>query len=336
MTWQILLTDPATGVQHELPNMISATGVWRLDDPASFDVTIDARDDILDHLTPHATDLVAIRDGTLTYRGKILDPSYNLGPNQQTVSIPSIDYRGLLDMVARIPAGGATYAGIDQAVIAWDLISDYQSRAGGARGITDGLGATSAQTRDRTYEEGAPIGRLIGDLGRVRNGFEWEIAPDLKLNRWHAPTRRGTTGIGTLDLGAMIAQATRPGRPQYANAWTVTGGDGTTPSTADDPGIAADPRGRWERSATYNTITQQSTLDDRAAWLLDEGNGRPEWALTMALGAWGGPGALWVGDTFELAISEPHIAVHDTYRVHEVVVTLDPSIERVALGVREE
>ena len=269
----------------------------------------------------------------IMYRGKVIADPSSLSPARHDMLIASVDYRGLLDVGATVGPTGAVFAGVDQGQIAWDLIDAYQGRPGGARGITEGLGSTSGTTRDRTYDPGAPIGKLIGDLGRVENGFEWEISPLLELNRWYP--RRGQLR-GALEWGSDIIAASESGSTRFVNSWVGTGAPETTPIEVTSADVAVDPRGRWESSVGYSSVKEQATLADKLAWLLDESSSiRPEWGLTMRRGWWLGPSVFEMGDTFPLVIDDGVVEIDATYRAVEMSIALGLSDadEVVRLGV---
>lgn len=333
--WEWILHDHS-GVEEAAPDLSGRTVTWRLDAQSEAAATMTLTDPLVGFVAPFATDLRIQRDGTDVFRGRVGDPAIAMSATTNTLSLAAVDYRGLLDQLARTDPAGVDYTATDQADIAWGLIAAYQARAGGNLGITRGIGTVSGKTRDRTYEGSAPIGDLITKLGQVIDGFEWQINPALELDMWHAPTIRGRTDQAVLSRGAGIAAATRQPLPGYGSAWTAHGAEGTTPATAVAADIATDPRGRWERAAAYQSITSQDVLDDRAGWLLEHGRGPSQWILTLEAGWWEGPDGLWIGDTFTLDLQYGALTVFGTYRVIELAVALgDSDEETVTIGALE-
>lgn len=336
--WSFLLVDPVTDEQNEIAQSQGRMVTFALDDPSTAECSVALEDEVAGLVTPFVTDLLVARDGTDLHRGRLAEPLISGGTDDLRMGLNSTDYRGMLDKWGVVPAAGVTATAVDQALIAWNLIDAYQTRTGGARGITRGIGQTSGQLRDRTFEPGAPIGSLIADMGRVINGFDWEIGPDLAFDMWHhSAGGRGSADVAVLEYGSLIKSFQRS-RRDFSNAWTTYGDDETTTprvSTAAD--VGTDPRGRWENSRSFTDISVQSTLNDRGDYLLENGNGRRSWTLEMVLGAWGGPTELWLGDTFTLAIDVPGLAVDSLCRVIELSVSLGDSDEdeRVSLGVVE-
>ncbi len=323
----------------ELVNASSRSLRWHVDGAGELMATLDARDEGPAALVKHSSDILVYRDGDLIQRVKYLDDPLELdGPSggRHTLTAIGLDYRGLLDEVARLPAS-TTFAATDQGEIAWSLIDAYQSRPGGNRGITNGAGQTSGTLRDRTFDAGAPVGKLIGDLGRVDGGFEWEIDANLALNRFY-PTR-GSAGAGTLDYGGAISRAVRSRGIAFRNAWTVPGAPGTSPASSVAADVAVDARGRWEGSQAFPSIKEQATLDARADYLLDVSTATNPgaWTLTLERGVWGGPTDLFIGDRFDLSIvtDEAGVIADGPYRIITLEVTLGSTDadEVVKLGV---
>ena len=322
-----------SGAEAALDQVTGRSLTFRVDGAADARASLSGRSVAAGLIRKYESDLLVRRNGELIYRGKVIADPSSLSPARHDMLIASVDYRGLLDVGATVGPTGAVFAGVDQGQIAWDLIDAYQGRPGGARGITEGLGSTSGTTRDRTYDPGAPIGKLIGDLGRVENGFEWEISPLLELNRWYP--RRGQLR-GALEWGSDIIAASESGSTRFVNSWVGTGAPETTPIEVTSADVAVDPRGRWESSVGYSSVKEQATLADKLAWLLDESSSiRPEWGLTMRRGWWLGPSVFEMGDTFPLVIDDGVVEIDATYRAVEMSIALGLSDadEVVRLGV---
>lgn len=309
---------------------------FRIDGPPTVALTLDGRRPDAEHFTPQATDLWVWRTRTdgdpadLMFRGRCWGESDDITETEHTYKVAAFGYRGLLNF-RRIGAAGRYFApGTDQAAIAWALIDESQDLDGGllGSGITDGIGSTSSTTRELTLPASAKIGEEIGKLGRLDDGFEWEIGADLALNRWY-PTRGADNGV-VLDFRGLVRSARRTFiADENGNHVIVTGGDGTTPVEASSAGIASDPRGRIELADAYPSVVEQSTLDARAPQLLaDVEVIRPEWTVVLNMvdeaggrSRWEGPDHVWLGDTVTLGVrSTPRLNVADAYRVLEVSI----------------
>ncbi len=310
----------------------------RLDGTPDAQFTLDATSDEAADIVALATDLVIYRNGVKQFRGRIAPEQGTLSPRSRLIQFSAIGYRGLLNTrLMRAATGGGpalTFTGVDQAQIAWQLIDDAQDRPGGDWGITEGIGTTSGVLRDRTdWQPGKPIGDCVTELLNTDDGGDWEISPDLELNRWF-PTRGENRGV--LDYGGVLAQVDRTLQPaDFGNAGIITGSAETIPATFEIAGIGTDPRGRWEIAEAFPSVVLQSTLDDRAAWLAAEsGILRPVHSVRFRPGRWEGPDAVWVGDVVTLAVNRGRFTVNLPHRVAELTFTLsDNGVETVTAGL---
>lgn len=333
--WSFVLAEPApTGLGfRQLTAATSRRVTWRLDDACDASFDIDGRHDEASEIEELATDLLVYRDGSKVLRGRIGSESDEIDASTHQASFAAIDYRGMLQY-RFVGAAGATYIATDQAAIAWGLINTSQALSGGNWGITNGVGSSSGTNRDRTYDPGKPLSEALAELGRVDDGFEWEIDADLALNRWF-PTRGSANGV-VLDYGGLVTQVRRNLDPSaFANSVLAVGDQALVPATAVTAGIGTDPRGRWERSFGYSSIKEQATLDARALWLADQTNTlRPEYVVTLRDGAWEGFDHIGLGDTVTLAVKSGRLQVADAQRVVEIAVDLDDDgAETVTLGL---
>lgn len=321
-----LSAGPASGsaAVRELTKAKSRRFTARVDGAFDLQFSIDARQDEASTLVPLATDVWAWRDGVKMFRGRYCPAQGQLSPDVHTISIQCVDYRGLLVAMNRNVgvAGRFFAAGTDQAVIAWTLIHETQALTGGNLGITNGIGSSSATTRERTLEPFKPIGEDIAQMGRLDNGFEWEIDPDKALNRWY-PTRGSVTNV-VLDYGGLVSAAAwqiDPGR--FANHVAVTGSEGLTPVTATSGTIGSDPRGRWELTEGSPSVINQATLTARAPALLAQTSVLDiDWQATLKPGVWNGPSHFWIGDTVKFAVNDGPWNFSDPYRIVEMQIAI--------------
>lgn len=116
------------------------------------------------------------KDDVLVWAGPIWTHSYDLDAG--TVELAGEGYLSYLRR--RILRISATYTGIDQFAIAFDLIDKAQAAGNGYLGISYTANpATSGVLRDRTYYsyERKHIGTLIEQLAAVQNGFDFRLMP---------------------------------------------------------------------------------------------------------------------------------------------------------------
>lgn len=336
--WTWVVGDGASATTPQQSRQLTAaTGrviTWRVAGHAYAQFSIDGTHDEAAEITERQTDLWAYRNGELVFRGRIVSSSDELDGTKHLCQFNAVDYRGMLMLAAVVEPPVPTWTSTPQGQIAWELIEDWQALDGGDYGITDALGTGASNNRDETdITPGTPVAEVIDRLADRDGGFEWEISPELELNRWY-PARGSDNGV-VLDYGGLIAQVSVQ-TDTFGNAAIATGdGETTTTSTAEDVGVATDQRGRWTVSESYPSVTLQSTLDAKAQWLVDQAftNG-PSWSVTFAPNRWGGTSDVWIGDTVVLQVASGRLQVADQQRVAELqVVVGDNGGETVRAGL---
>lgn len=280
----------------------------------------------------------------LLYRGRIGPTGDDLDETTHGLTVSSMDYREVLSRRILYASSTLAWTATDQAEIAWQLISQTQSRAGGHLGISKGVGHPAGVLRDRTYEAGDSIGERIQELSEVIDGFDWDIRPAsasaLALDIWGA---RGADRGVVLEHGGLVRTVRREvAVTDYANSIRVTGDQtGPTPPTPQErtaTDIATRPEGRWDRALTAPGIVTTATLAERADWLLDDAQVvQPSYTLGLRAGGWAGPEHLWLGDTVLLVIQSGRLAVAGVpLRVQELAFGLPddggPETVQVTVG----
>lgn len=326
------------------------TVTWRVDGPPTATFAINARDhdmrrivdgqaggvldphvyvespnpeaDAIDELT---VDLIAEVDGAPLFRGLIAPATDSFDATSHHVDYVALGYADLLDTRFLHDDDTLIFNQVGQFDIAWTLISEAQSRTNGSLGIT--LGATTGLNtlRDRLdgyYEVGKPVGEAVTQLGEVIGGFDWEVDGLLRFNAWSP--QRGVDRDFTFDFPGIVRTGSRRvGADRYGNA---VGQQGDT--NADTPlaveyreaaNLAAAPEGRWERFYSDSSLQQQATVADRAMWNLDRAADlRAGYEFTIDAEAWGGPDALWLGDTAGVVVHSGHRNIDTRLRVTEI------------------
>jgi hypothetical protein len=314
-SWAVGGAAPGGVPERELTAAFGRTVTWRVDAASTAQFSIDGRHDEAAAFVERESDLWIWRDGVLLFRGRIVPPVQDdIDEDGHLCQVVAVDYRGMLAHRI-VGADGRTFSAVDQAQIAWTLIDESQSLSGGDWGIVEGVGATSGTTRDRTYPAGKGLLDAIGELGRVDGGFEWQISPDLELDRWY-PTRGSVVPV-VLDWGGVLARVRRASAEGWANHVVSVGAQGTTPEEASTATIGTDAAGRWELfDGDGSTIEQQATLAARAVWARDQASGaRATWSVEWAPGRWQGPDEIWIGDTATLAVQSGRLDVVAPHRL---------------------
>lgn len=268
----------------------------------------------------------------IVYRGRINAASDTLDGTAHRMSVTSLDYRAMLSRRLLYNSSTLSYVSQDQADIAFNLISQTQSLAGGNLGIAKGLGNPSGVIRTLSYLAGDSIGDQIQTMSQLYNGFDWEITPTnssaLVLNIW--TNTRGTFRGVVCEYGGIVESLTRQVvSSDYANAVRVTGDQRiTTPPTPQErtaADIASRAEGRWDKALPAPGTLDLVALQSRADFMLAYSQTLiPAYTLTLRRGAWNGPGHIWLGDTVTVVVKSGRLNVVDSsLRVQQVEVSID-------------
>lgn len=256
-----LAVGPATGTRpvQEVTDFLSWTLDNNLDDGCS--ISFSTRGDsvaavLIDEL---ATDVWLYRDSTLVQRFRVtsVEQEWDADGNDEA-RIVGACYRRLLRKYH--VRSEIDYAGIAQDQIILNLVTHAQAATGGNLGITTGS-LTSATLRDRIYPQGSNIFDSIVEFTQIEDGVEWNVDASLGLvvrDRLSLPLQ-----ITPVQLGVTARRLVRPSSAeQFANAAIAIGNpENTSAVIAEDPGLATDPRGRWERFVSVTADTQQEVTD---------------------------------------------------------------------------
>lgn len=314
--WQFVLTGTNGADTAELTHATNRKITWMLDGAATATFDISGRDPQAAEVAELASDLVVYHGGVKRFRGRLGSSSDTLDGTAHAASFSAVDYRGMLARRIIWPGKTIAFSQVEQTGIAWTLISDTQAL--GTLGITHGSG-TSPVLRDRNYNEGDGIGGLLDDLGRVDNGYDWEVDANLRFNTYWP--QRGLFRTDPLEYGVQVSGVTRTvDTTNFANAVRYSGDDTVAAATAVQ---APGPEGRWEIQQGDPSVTIAQTVIDKANWLLaTDAVVTPTYSLTLSSGWWD-PSKIWLGDTVRFLCRSGRLDVDSTNRVTQVDVAVD-------------
>jgi len=315
--WHLAFSTPAGVFTGEPVEWHQLQVNLRLADTNDVSVTIPGLTVEAGLVTELATDLWVWLDDVLLFRGRITSAEDSIDRDgDYQVAIRATDYRGVLARRFLVSGFTLTYTNVAQAEIAWGLIADAQARSGGNLGITRGT-VPAGQPRTETFAYDQNVTEAIDSIAKVSAGFDWEIDANLRFNAY-SPTRGHDTVI-PLDYGGTVAEfSRRSGSGSFANAVRVTGGTGTVAASRTEAGIASDPRGRWDASASESDRVVQSSVNLRADKLLADLMMQPDtYDLVLAAGAWSGLG-LWLGDCGQMIVHHGRLQLDQQVRITEV------------------
>ncbi len=239
-----------------------------LDDGCTFSFTIPGYSPEAAAISELDTDVWVYRDGLLDQRFRIVAISQTWGSSgEDVISVQAVCYRRLL--ATRYVQTPLVFNQVSQGEIIWQLIQHTQATVNGDLGITLG-DAGPVVLRDRTYDVGQNILDIIVDLTNVIGGPTWDIDENLELivSQAHLFPENVTPVV----LGATASGLERPSAAaQFGNVALVSGNQQSTTTVIEEAsGLSTDPRGRWERRASYPSVVLQNTLVNHARGLLSD------------------------------------------------------------------
>ncbi|HVX20876.1 MAG TPA: PKD domain-containing protein [Acidimicrobiales bacterium] len=322
--WQFVAADTAGTPVGELTKATSRQVSWSVNDVSTASFGINGSHPEASLVEELASDLLIYRASdtgakVLRFRGRIGASSDTGSPAGLATSFSASDYRGMLSVRQVWTGSTTTFATIDEADLAWTLISQSEARAAGAFGIQRGTAPTTGIVRSQQCKVGTSIATLIDNLATATPGFEWEIDPTLRFNLW-AP-ERGTDGRQVLDYGGTVASFRRTVDPSnFRNALRYVGANTLTPVLLQALSFGA--VGRWETQVTDSSITNQELLAAKAqAAFAQAQTVRPTWTLVLTP-RWWTPDLLWLGDSVRVVIRYGRLAVNTILRVTKITVTI--------------
>jgi hypothetical protein len=333
--------------------------------PAKLSFTVDGHSPAAAAIVELMTEVSAWRWDDATgkeipvFRGVITQAEDQLTEQSHTVNFVVQDYAALLSR--RYLSATYTVTQRDQDDIANDLLGPQG--AGPAaffpgsylpiRAIVkvnpDGSArpSLSGQLRDRTYLPGQIVYDALANLGKVINGFDWDVQPFSALGdtlRVFFPYQGVARSI-PLVYGSSVSALTRSvNSADYANLWRVIGNNGSSDpaapqlfseaSSPDANDVTRIPIGLWASVDNAADVSIQSTLDQQAQGNLAlSGVVTPTYAVTLRPDAytWGNPN---MGDVVPLVVRSGRLNVNTTIRVLGITYTIaDDGQEDVELTV---
>jgi hypothetical protein len=273
----IIVVGTTTTPQQPLLLFTSWTITDNFDSGGDITFELNTEDPGFGFLQERASDLWLYRDGDVIDRFRVLAcPQQWTADGSSTVSVTGINYKRIFN--SRILIDPPVYSSLSsQSGILSGLIDNVQAQTGGDYGIAY-TGTPSPTPRIRTeYATGDNAGDRLAQLAGV--GLWWTINPDDLTIRTVEDYPAGLDGYfpeawptrtTPIQLGVTARTMRREPGP-FANAVLVDGDSAaTTPEVRETSGLASDPRGRWDATASFSSVTRQTTLEDHADKLLDE------------------------------------------------------------------
>jgi hypothetical protein len=299
-----------------------------------------------------ATDTWVSRNGVPLFRGRITNATDDLEATKYDVNVTATSYEGVLDrrllLLEGAPAahqdavGNMVFAGADQADIVLALLNYAIDASNGDMGIrTVPSWSATGVLRNITFPVGSSVWAAIKSMIAMSNGFDWFLNTLLQasITPGHSGVYRGavlsyggnvTAASGVTDSGA------------YFNGIYMSGGTITNSSFVPQPisesvsDIAVRPEGRWETAIGDPVLVDSASVQSAADYFLQRYGDRVQtaWSITMAPGAWGGPGHIWVNDIVRWTLRRGRLNIDVSLRVYELDISVDQSgIETVTCTI---
>jgi len=308
---------------------------------ATFEVN--GLDPIIDYMRVMITDLLFVRNNAPLYRMKLVNAEDTLTRDGHVVKFDAVTYEKLLERRILHQDWVLQDGDLDAA---WRLIDYTQQRydLGIRRGTLD-----PGVTRQRSLSIGDTILDSVNNFAEAENGFDWWIDHDLVW--WAQKPRRGTTHDVEWRWGGQAAELTRTAEmDDYASLIMTIGAQQETripiagggedvypPPPPQIVSLTQFPLGLWERAVSYSDVITETSLLEKANWLLnDASNVRATYKLTLEPGVWNP--TYKMGDVVTLRIEgAPRLNVRVPVRIEEMEITVTADGEEtINLSVRAE
>lgn len=286
------------------------------------------------YIDGYASDVWLYRANTVWQRFRMLPAAQEWDEHgADVVSCQAICYKQVL--AGRLLHAPVTlYAtSADQGAILKSYIDNTQAQAGGHLGITFGSYITAVQRQRTEQVEGDNVYDLADKLSKVINGLTWRIAPGSTGDREYSAAGPSTLWFAVplaqpAVLGDNVEKLRRVPPGTFANSGFAPGPSGLSNEWYDAPGIATDPRGRWEvsRSPSSGTTTQ-TNVAETAQGIVDELGAAPAaWVLQLRTSRFLTDSPYMPGYQVKLKVppstADP-LAVADTVTCRIIETTLD-------------
>lgn len=324
---KVSLNDISTATYTVKGDSSDATQIASLDPGAPLDL---------------ATDTWVSRNGVPLFRGRVTAARDDLQETSYDVGLTATSYEGLLDrrlfllegapLTHQDAVGNMVFAGTDQSDIVLALLAYANSLPNGITGIQTPVWTTTGVLRNITFSVGTSVWAAIKSMISMSNGFDWFL--DTNLNATIAAGHRGVNRGATLSYGGNVTTASGvTDSGTYLNGIYMSGGTITNSSFVPQPvsesvsDIAYRPEGRWETAISDPVLTDSASVQSAADYYLTRYGDRIQtaWSVTMAPGAWGGPGHIWVNDIVTLSVHRGRLLVDVGLRVYELDIAIDQS-----------
>jgi hypothetical protein len=334
--------------------IVTAGEAWHLPQYSGIDLTlthdgtratVEIPSDLMQigYIRDLVTDLIYYRDDVQLFRLRVVDSEDIIGRDGAVTRFECVSYEYLLKRRILRQDRVITDEDIDAA---WGLIAYTQAFE--TLNIVRGT-LTPGVTRQRTFDAGTTIADAINDFAQADGGFDWWIDSNLVFHA--AKPRRGVALDDDWLVGSEVAAIQRVSPVEdYASVILATGATGETripdgsggetvypPPPAQLVEAPTKPFGLWETAVSYGDVVTAASLLTKANWhLLDKGNIRPTYSLTLESGIWH-PG-IGLGDVITLrVVVPPRIDIKVPIRIEEIKVSCSPDgNETVSMSVRAE
>jgi microcystin-dependent protein len=297
------------------------------------------------------------------FRGVVTQSLDQLTENVHTVNFVAFDYAKVLER--RLLTNSYSATNIDQD----DIVDQLLERAKIVRSSSGALfypgsylpldlrpvgpsGLLRPPTgvgRDRAYPAQANIAELINNLANVIGGFDWDVLPAPVAGTQADQLRifwpyQGVVRDTPLVYGPTVAALTRSiNASSYANYWRTVGYQ--MGETSDEPQLFGEvwnpdvndpsriPIGTWMGGDNAPDVTEQDTVDQKAAGQLDryggldrDGHPTGAWTVRLRPGAYG-YGRADIGDVVPLIVQSGRLDLQTEIRILGMSFAVGPDGE---------
>lgn len=331
MAWNLVLQNRNGSALTELLSARNFRFSFYLNRPATASLTlpISSREATRANIVPGAREMIAYRNGTPVETVFALTSSSVAG-DRDNVEL-QLEFQGIMCYLAdALVYGSATaYSGT---TVPWTWINTFQTRTGGAYGITQGAQTGSPTSRSRYIQQDAGLLDEIVNLSESSPGFDFNIDTDRAYNEWH--TSRGSDKGLALEYGSNVVAfdfEENAGPGEIVSDLRVYGPPGSGGVKTATDATSQTTYGRREASTSFladveSAAVTSSQLQKYADLIITERNNpliTPSVQLLQDHQStpWG---SYWLGDTvaFRAKLGN-YLSIDTSYRIVAIHVELD-------------
>lgn len=271
-------------------------------------------------LEPYVTDVRVKRNGTYMFGVQVVDMNFTFGENDPNIAVKCT---GFLDLFRDRYVTKSYDPEVEATEIAWDLIDTTQTIAGDF-GVTEGATYDTGVERVRNYVDQNVKDAIVNLTDLIDGNFDFDFSYDRTFNIYEkiGSDRENLPFTWPYNIQSLTTPRTGLNTYNYIIALGSGFGEETLRSEIGDAASRAN-YGTREKIVSFNSVSEQETLDDHAAAELAKSKDLLVLPKLSVTGKFCDLGVIGIGDRIPVSVSRPAINLSGMYRIEQIDVDLD-------------